>query len=228
MNYRSIHAALFINRPSRFIANVELNGKTEICHVKNTGRCKELFIPGAEIYLSEADNPKRVTRFDLVTVRKGERLINVDSQAPNAVFLEHLRTGRYINGITQIKSEVKHGGSRFDFYIEAGGRRIFIEVKGVTLEENGIALFPDAPTLRGIRHLNELAGCVLEGYEAHVVFVIQMSGTRFFAPNNSAHPAFGSALASAQASGVRVLAMDCVVETSGLDIKDHVPIKMYY
>ena len=172
MKYDNIHEGIFIMRPNRFVAEVEIDGQTEICHVKNTGRCKELLMRGARVYLNKSDNLNRTTKYDLVSVYKGERLINMDSQAPNKVFLEYLRYGRYIDGITQIQSEVKYGGSRFDFYVEAGRRRVFIEVKGVTLEEDGAAMFPDAPTLRGVKHLNELAGCVKDGYEAHVVFVI--------------------------------------------------------
>ena len=226
MVYPSIHKGVFLSRPNRFIAEVELNGQTEICHVKNTGRCKELLIPGADVYLSMTDNPNRATRYDLVTIRKGGRLINIDSQAPNKVFLEYLRSGRHIDGITHIKPEAKHGGSRFDFYVEADERKIFIEVKGVTLEEDGVVLFPDAPTLRGVKHLNELAGCARGGYEAQVVFVIQMSDVLFFTPNNKTHAAFGEALAAAEASGVTVAALDCVVNPDSMKIGKHVPVKI--
>ncbi|MCL1805619.1 MAG: DNA/RNA nuclease SfsA [Clostridiales bacterium] len=224
MIYPSVREGVFLARPNRFIAQVELGGKTEICHVKNTGRCKELLIPGAEVFLSEADKPGRSTKYDLVAVRKAERLINMDSQAPNKVFLEHLRSGRYMQEVDHIKPEAKYGGSRFDFYVEAGERKVFIEVKGVTLEEGGVALFPDAPTLRGVKHLNELAGCVREGYEAHVVFVIQMAGALYFAPNDATHPAFGEALAAAMASGVKATALDCFVAPDRLEIKGSVPV----
>ena len=226
MKYLNIRKGIFLSRPNRFIAEVEMNGQTEICHVKNTGRCKELLIPGVEVYLSLTDNPSRSTKYDLVTVRKGHRLINIDSQAPNKVFLEYLQSGRYINGISHIKPEAKYGGSRFDFYVEAGDRRLFIEVKGVTLEEDGVVLFPDAPTLRGVKHLNELAECVRDGYEAHVVFVIQMREALYFKPNSKTHPAFGEALATAETAGVKVTALDCMVAPDSLEIKDYVMMKI--
>ena len=224
MIYNNIQPAVFISRPNRFIAHAEFDGRSEICHVKNTGRCKELLLPGAEVFLVKADNPRRTTGYDLVAVRKGERLINIDSQAPNKVFLEFLRSGRYVDGVTLIKPEVRRGASRFDFYVEAGGRRIFIEVKGVTLEEGGAALFPDAPTLRGVKHLKELMGCVREGYEAQAVFVIQMGGALYFSPNNKTHPAFGETLAAAADSGVSVVALDCAVEPDRMEIRDYVPV----
>ena len=226
MIYADIQEGLFLSRPNRFIAQVETKGKIEICHVKNTGRCKELLIPGAVVFLNAANNPKRSTKYDLVAVRKGDRLVNMDSQAPNKVFLEYLRSGRYIKGIRHIKPEVKYGGSRFDFYVETGERKIFIEVKGVTLEEDGAAMFPDAPTLRGVRHLNELAGCVREGYDAHAVFVIQMRGVHYFIPNYATHPGFGEALAAAGESGVRIIALDCIVGPDTLEINDFVPVRL--
>ncbi len=225
MKYDNIHEGTFIVRPNRFIAHVEIGGRTEICHVKNTGRCKELLVPGARIFVNQSGNPHRSTKYDLVAVYKGERLINMDSQAPNRVFLEHLRSGRYISGISHVRSEARYGGSRFDFYVEAGQRRIFIEVKGVTLEEDGVAMFPDAPTLRGVKHLTELAACVKEGYEAQVIFVIQMRGVQHFMPNNRTHAAFGEALASAVASGVKVVALDCDVEPDSMSIREFVPVR---
>ena len=164
MTYKNIIPGIFISRPNRFTAEVEIDGNIEICHVKNTGRCKELLIPGAEVYLQKSDNPNRATKYDLIAVRKGERLINMDSNAPNKVFFEYLQSGAYIKNITLIKPEARYGSSRFDFYVEAEGRRIFIEVKGVTLEENGVVMFPDAPTERGVKHLNELMRCASEGY----------------------------------------------------------------
>ena len=166
MTYDNVQQGIFISRPNRFIAMAEVNGQIEKCHVKNTGRCKELLIPGVQVYLSRSNNPARATKYDLVTVRKGERLVNIDSQAPNKVFLEYLQSGRHMAGISLIKTEVKFSSSRFDFYLEANcenkHRKIFIEVKGVTLEDNGVAMFPDAPTMRGVKHLNELAGCILK------------------------------------------------------------------
>lgn len=226
MTYTNTFAAIFLSRPNRFIAHVEIDGKIEIVHVKNTGRCKELLIPGVEVILQRSDNPSRTTKYDLIAVYKGDRLINIDSQAPNHVFYEYLQTGKYIDSITMIKPEAKYGGSRFDFYVEAGDRRIFIEVKGVTLEESGVVLFPDAPTLRGVKHLNELTQCVGEGYEAHVVFVIQMKNVRYFTPNNKTHPEFGAALIAAQKAGVKIAAMDCMVTENSLYIGDPVPVQL--
>lgn len=226
MTYDNILSAKFISRPNRFIAEVELGGKTEIAHVKNTGRCKELLMPGAKVILQQVDNPKRTTKYDLISVYKGDRLINIDSQAPNRVFYDHLKSGNYMDGITLIKPEVKYGSSRFDFHVEAGKRKIFIEVKGVTLEENGTVLFPDAPTLRGVKHLNELAQCVQAGYEAQVVFIIQMKDVRYFTPNNQTHPGFGAALSAAHHAGVKVVALDCIVTENSMSVGDPVPVKL--
>jgi sugar fermentation stimulation protein A len=226
MIYNNICMGRFVSRPNRFIAKVEIDGKIESCHVKNTGRCKELLIPGVTVYVDQAVNPCRVTKYDLVTVCKDKQLINMDSQAPNKVFLEYLQSGRYIEDVAHIQAEVKHGTSRFDFYVEAGQRKIFIEVKGVTLEEDGVALFPDAPTLRGVKHLNELIVCIKDGYEAHVVFVIQMCSPQYFTPNNKTHPAFGRALIAAKAAGVKITALDCMVTENALNIRDKVLIKL--
>ncbi len=226
MQYDNIREGIFISRPNRFIAEVAIAGHTELCHVKNTGRCKELLVPGAKVYVNQSDSPLRTTKYDLVSVYKGERLINIDSQAPNKVFLEHLRSGRNISGITHIRSEAKYGGSRFDFYVEAGQRRIFIEVKGVTLEEDGVALFPDAPTLRGVKHLNELTACLKEEYEAQVVFVIQMRGVKYFTPNTRMHAAFAEALAVAASAGVKVVALDCYVQPDSMVIRELVPVEI--
>ena len=229
MTYPNIREGIFRARSNRFIAQVEIGeigGRLETVHVKNTGRCKELLVPGARVYLNRPDNPARVTKYDLVAVRKGERLINMDSNAPNIAFFEYLQSGKYIDGVTFIKPEAKHGDSRFDFYVEVGPRKVFIEVKGVTLEENGVVLFPDAPTLRGVKHLNELARCVGKGYEAQVVFVIQMSDVRYFTPNNATHPAFGAALAAAEAGGVKVVALDCAVTPDSMTIGNPVPVRL--
>ena len=182
MTYNNIHKGIFRSRPNRFIAEVDVGDQLQRCHVKNTGRCKELLLPGATAYLNQADNPNRTTKYDLIAICKGDSLVNIDSQAPNHVFREYLQAGRYIDSITTIKSEAKYGGSRFDFYVETKDRKIFIEVKGVTLEKDGIAFFPDAPTQRGIKHLNELAQSIQDGYEAHVIFIIQMKGIRHFEP----------------------------------------------
>jgi len=218
MTYPNTLFAAFLSRPNRFIAHVKIDGKTEITHVKNTGRCKELLIPGATVILQKFDETKRKTAYDFIAVYKGTRLINMDSQAPNKVFLEYLKSGQYIDGITLIKPEAKYSSSRFDFYVEAGKRKIFIEVKGVTLEDGGVAMFPDAPTERGVRHLNELTKSIGSGYEAHVVFMIQMSGVNYFMPNNKTHPAFGEALVAAKKAGVKVAAFDCIVTENSLTI----------
>lgn len=201
-----------MSRPNRFIAMAELCGEPVVCHVKNTGRCKELLVPGAAVLLEESDNPARKTKYDLVSVYKGERLINMDSQAPNKICGEWLLNNPLFPGVTLIKPECRFGDSRLDFYLEYSGKKAFVEVKGVTLEEDGVVLFPDAPTERGVKHLKELIACVAAGYEAYAVFVIQMEGVRYFCPNEKTHPAFSAALKAAQTAGVRVLAFDCRVE----------------
>lgn len=218
MRYDNIRAARFIDRPNRFIAHVELDGRPEVCHVKNTGRCRELLRPGAVVYLQENDNPARKTRFDLIAVEKGHMLINMDSQAPNRAFGEWAAAGSFLPGLTLIKPETAFGSSRFDFYLEAGTRRAFAEVKGVTLERDGLALFPDAPTERGLKHVAELMECAAQGYEAYLVFVIQMKGVRRFTPNFETDPAFSSRLRQAAAAGVRILARDCLVTPESMDI----------
>jgi len=226
MRYGNIHKGVFINRPNRFIAEVEINGRTEICHVKNTGRCKELLVPGATVYANYVDNPSRSTKYDLVAVEKGSLLINMDSQAPNRVYKEFLVQGSFLDDITNIRAESKYGDSRFDFYIESSVEKAFIEVKGVTLEEDGIALFPDAPTVRGVKHLNELAKCISEGYEAYVIFVIQMKGITHFTPNNKTHAAFGKVLGNVMAMGVKAMAFDCEVTPNEMRIDEPIPIKL--
>ena len=227
MTYNNIHKGIFRSRPNRFIAEVEIDDRLERCHVKNTGRCKELLLPGTVVYLNQTDNSNRTTKYDLVAVYKDDNLVNIDSQAPNRAFREHLQAGRYIDGITVIKPEAKYGSSRFDFYVEAGHRKIFIEVKGVTLEQDGVALFPDAPTERGIKHLNELAQSIQDGYEAHVVFIIQMKGAlKHFTPNYETHPEFGDALVKAQSAGVKISALDCIVTPNSLTIDCPVPIRL--
>ena len=226
MTYPNVSPAIFLSRPNRFIAHTLFDGAEIICYVKNTGRCKELLIPGAMVYVQKNENPLRKTQYDLIAVRKGQRLISMDSQAPNRVFYEHLQNGEYIESITRIKPETKFGSSRFDFYVEAGERKIFIEVKGVTLEEDDVVLFPDAPTERGVRHLRELAQCAAAGYEAHVVFVVQMSDVRYFTPNDKTHAAFGAALREAAAAGVKVVALDCTVEPDRLEINGEIPTRL--
>jgi len=224
--YNNICEGIFHSRPNRFIAEVEVNGKLERCHVKNTGRCKELLVPKARVYVNRSDKPERATNYDLVAVWKNERLINMDSQAPNKVFLEYLQSGQYMDGITHIKSESTYGDSRYDFYVEAGERKLFIEVKGVTLEADGVALFPDAPTERGIKHLQGLARCINDGYEAHVVFVVQMGDISHFTPNYITHPAFGITLSDVVKCGVKAVAYDGLVTPDSLTINKPVPVKL--
>lgn len=230
MRYQNIRRGRFIRRPNRFIAHVALEGEEVACHVKNTGRCRELLTPGAAVYLEETANPRRKTCFDLVAVEKpvdggaGPLLVNMDAQAPNRVFQEWAQAGGFLPGLTCLKPEQRWGASRFDFYFEAGARRGFVEVKGVTLEEDGHARFPDAPTERGVKHIRELALCRREGLEAYLCFVIQMAGMRDFAPNDETHPAFGQALREAARSGVEVLARACRVTPDTLEIAGAVPV----
>lgn len=224
MQYQHMHRAVFLSRPNRFIAHVELDGQTVVCHVKNTGRCRELLLPGAEVWIQHAASENRKTAYDLIAVRKGDRLINMDAAAPNAALGEWLRAGGLLPEPVLVKPEAKRGASRLDFYVESATRRAWIEVKGVTLEEDGHVRFPDAPTQRGIKHLEELEGCVRDGFEAYAVFVVQMEGVRDFAPNWVTHPAFGDALVHAAANGVRVLALDCTVSPDSMCIRDQVPV----
>lgn len=219
--YDRVIPARFISRPNRFIAHVLTEDGEAVVHVKNTGRCKELLIPGATVYLAEADNPERKTRYDLVAVEKinpkgGTVLVNLDSQLPNAVAAEYLRTSGLFSPEAGIRREVVHGASRFDLCIEDGDVTTFVEVKGVTLEREGVALFPDAPTERGVKHLRELTRCASEGYGAFVLFVIQMKGVTSLRPNDDTHPAFGEALRAAAKAGVKVLAVDCLVTPDSL------------
>lgn len=216
MKYERIHRAVFIERPNRFIAYADLGGKKETVHVKNTGRCAELLIPGAAIYIQESDNPARKTGWDLIAVEKGDRLINMDSQIPNRVVEEWIRDGGFISGVTEVKPEKTYGSSRFDLYAEAGERKIFIEVKGVTLEENGVCRFPDAPSERAVKHLEELIRAGKEGYESYVIFVIQMKDVKYFTPNTDTHPEFAEALRKAAKAGVHVLAYDCDVKPDSI------------
>lgn len=224
MKYERISKGTFLERPNRFIAYAELAGKTEVIHVKNTGRCAELLIPGASIYVQESDNPARKTKWDLIGVEKGSRMINMDSQVPNLVVKEWIESGHLTSDIRMVRPETTYGNSRFDLYVETGSSRIFIEVKGVTLEEEGVVRFPDAPSDRAVKHLQELEKAVREGYEAYVFFVIQMKGVRYFTPNMDTHPAFCEALKSAKAAGVNILAYDCRVSGDRIEIADPVPV----
>lgn len=220
MKYSNVVKGSFIDRPNRFIANCEIDGKPQVCHVKNTGRCKELFVKGATVYLQKADNPNRKTLYDLIAVEKGDRLINVDSQVVNGTVLEYLPV--LFDNIKLIKPERVYGNSRFDIYLETEKDKIFIEVKGVTLEKDGIAMFPDAPTERGVKHLKELQKAVADGYKAYVLFVIQMDNISHFEPNKETHPEFAEELKNAQKNGVTVLAYSCTVTPDEIKIKDKV------
>ena len=226
MKYQTVVPGRFLARPNRFIARVETETGVETVHVKNTGRCRELLVPGARVLLQQAANPARKTAYDLISVWKGERLINMDAAAPNAVFAQWLREGGLGFVPSLVKPECTHGDSRFDFYFEREGRGCFAEVKGVTLEEGGVVRFPDAPTERGVKHLHGLSRCVAEGYEAYAVFVIQMRHVRYFAPAWEKHREFGLALQEAAAAGVHVLALDCDVTEHSLTIADAVPIDL--
>lgn len=223
MRYENIVKGRFLARPNRFVAQVEIDGREEVCHVKNTGRCRELLVRDCAVYLDKAKNPDRKTKYDLVAVEKGQRLINMDSYAPNIAAGEFLPK-IFPNSI--IKSEYTYGNSRFDFYIEDNGRKILLEVKGVTLEQDGIVMFPDAPTERGLKHVNELISCTEKGYEAYILFVIQMDKVKYFTPNYGTHPEFGEALKKASQAGVKLLAYDCAVFPDGMEINCPVCIKL--
>ncbi len=224
MRYHAVEKARFLARPNRFIAHVDLEGRMEVCHVKNTGRCRELLVPGAAVYLERSSNPTRKTAFDLIAVEKGPLLINMDAQAPNKVFFEWAAAGNFLPGLTAIRPEYVWEDSRFDFLLEDAQGKIFVEVKGVTLEEDGEVRFPDAPTERGVKHLRELAACRRAGYEAAVCFVLQMAGMRSFSPNDATHPAFGAALRAAAEAGVSVLAVECTVPADRLTLAKPVPV----
>lgn len=230
MKYKNVVRGEFISRPNRFIAQVKIDETEETVHVKNTGRCKELLIPGATVYLEKSDNPLRKTKYDLIAVRKAREndsiLINMDSQIPNSVAFEWLPKSGLFSPAAKIRREVTFASSRFDFFVEDGDRRAFIEVKGVTLEQDGIALFPDAPTERGVKHIRELMRAKLEGYETYILFVIQMKKISSFRPNARMHPQFAKALTDAKGSGVRVLAVDCVVFEDSICIDDEIPVKL--
>ena len=228
MRYKKVIPAVFLERPNRFIAHADVGGAKETVHVKNTGRCRELLVPGCTVYLSCSDNPTRRTKYDLIAVEKKRAekslLINMDSQIVNDAAEEWLRKGTLVSPGATIRREVTYGASRFDFYLEDGGRRIFMEVKGVTLENEGIASFPDAPTERGVKHLYELIDCLEEGYEAYVLFVIQMKGIHAFYPNDIMHPAFGEALRRAKSAGVRILVKDCEIHPDSIVIDGDIPL----
>jgi sugar fermentation stimulation protein A len=215
----------FLARPNRFIAHVEIDGNTEVCHVKNTGRCRELLPTGAKVWCEVSNNPARKTKYDLITVQKDERLINMDSQAPNIAAKEWLLAGG-LGKIENLKSETTQGESRFDFSFTKDGRPCFLEVKGVTLENDGICAFPDAPTQRGAKHLRGLSQLAKEGYGAYVLFVIQMTDVKYLHPNDATDPNFGAALRQASADGVQILAVDCRVTEDSMDIENKVEVRL--
>ena len=222
--YERIERATFLERPNRFIAYARIAGKQETIHVKNTGRCAELLVPEAEIFVQESDNPERKTKWDLIGVRKGNRLINMDSQIPNKVVEEWLRAGNLFLEPVTVRPETTYGNSRFDFYVESGEKKAFIEVKGVTLEEDGVVRFPDAPSERAVKHMEELIRAKKEGYDAYVFLVIQMKGVRYFTPNMDTQPEFGEVLKKAKAAGVKILAYDCQVTEDSIKIDEEVPV----
>ena len=225
MKYERMVSGRFLRRPNRFVAYVEINGQEEICHVKNTGRCRELLTPGAEVWCAVSDNPARKTKFDLITVQKGDYLINMDSQAPNRVAKEWLERGG-LGPAERVKPEQTFGSSRFDFYLERSGHGMYLEVKGVTLEDDGICRFPDAPTQRGTKHLRELIEARRAGFDAGVLFVIQMQPVKWLEPNDRTDPEFGKALREAAAAGVQVLAVDCAVTKDTMEIGAFVEVRL--
>ena len=225
MTYENMTPSIFLARPNRFIAHIEIAGTVEICHVKNTGRCRELLVPGCTVWCQRSDNPNRKTKFDLIAVQKGDRLINMDSQAPNKAAGEWLASGG-LGEISELRAEVKHGDSRYDFSFVKDGRRCFLEVKGCTLEEDGICAFPDAPTERGAKHLRGLTAAAGEGYGTYVLFVIQMSDVKYIRPHDETDPEFGKALREAAQNGVHVLAMDCAVTPESMTIRLPVLVKL--
>ncbi len=231
MKYKNILKGAFIERPNRFIAKVIADGCEHTVHVKNTGRCRELLVNGCTVYLEESDNPQRKTRFDLVAVEKIREdgsilLVNMDSQSPNTAAFEWVISSGMFSADAEVRREVKHGDSRFDLYVRDGARQAFIEVKGVTLERDGVAMFPDAPTVRGVKHLRGLVDAVAEGYEAYVLFVIQMKGVSSFTPNRETDPAFAEALRNAAKAGVKVLARDCIVTPDTMTVDEEVSVSL--
>ena len=230
MKYKGrIKEGVFLSRPNRFIAYVMVDGREEKCHVKNTGRCRELLVPGCKVYLEESENPNRSTRFDLVATEKkigdSSILINMDSQAPNSVVEEWLRKGELFGEKIEVKREVTYSDSRFDFSItDESGRITFLEVKGCTLEKNGVVMFPDAPTERGVKHVKELIKAKKEGYGAYILILVQMCGVKYFVPNWDTHPAFGEALREAERNGVVILCYDTIVTSDSITLFKSVPV----
>ena len=223
MRYDRMVKGIFLARPNRFVAHIEIEGQTEVCHVKNTGRCRELLPAGAQVWCQKSANPNRKTKYDLIAVQKGDRLINMDSQAPNTAAGEWIRSGGMGN-VEQVRAETVHGDSRFDFSFILDGKQCFLFFFVVTLETDGICAFPDAPTERGVKHLRGLTAAVAEGYKAYVLFVVQMENVRYLHPNDETDPAFGAALREAAAAGVQVLAMDCKVTPESMTLRESIPV----
>lgn len=224
MHYENIVKGEFISRPNRFIANVLIDGEIHKCHVKNTGRCRELLVPGCEVWLEHSKSEKRKTEYSLITVNKNRKLINMDSQAPNKAVEEWLQSGGLLPDIKLLKREQKWGDSRFDFYFETENEKAYAEVKGVTLEENGVVMFPDAPTERGVKHVKELYKLKEKGFSAYLIFVIQMKDVKYFTPNIKTHKEFADALIEAEKAGVKIVAADCFVSPDTMEIRDRVRI----
>ncbi len=222
MQYKTVISATFCSRPNRFIAHCLIDGKETVCHVKNTGRCKELLIPGCRVFVTPGENPARKTPYDLIGVEKDGEIINIDSACPNQAVAKWLPT--FLPKGAIIRPETKFGNSRMDFYAKADGQEFLIEVKGVTLKQNGVALFPDAPTTRGVRHLQELTKAVKQGYTCYVLFVIQMKGVTRFSPNRQTDPNFADALKQAVDAGVKVMALDCKVTPTEMEIDGEIPV----
>ena len=225
MRYANMVPGIFRKRPNRFIAHVDIDGQEQVVHVKNTGRCRELLVPGAAVWCQRSDNPARKTRYDLIAVEKGGRLINMDSQAPNTAAREWLEAGG-LGKIENLRPETVHGDSRFDFSFTLEGKPCFLEVKGVTLEDDGVCAFPDAPTERGAKHLRGLAEAVRQGYGAYVLFVIQMADVKYLHPNDRTDPDFGTALREAAAQGVHIVAAECRVSEDTMEISGSVPVHL--
>lgn len=226
MKYSNIICGEFISRPNRFCAIVNIDGTQILCHVKNTGRCKEILVPGCKVYLEESSNPNRKTKYDVVALKKGGRLINIDSFAPNVAVGEWLTGGGLFKNPSLVKSECSFKNSRFDFFVKAENKEIFIEVKGVTLENNGVVMFPDAPTQRGVKHLKELMECVKDGYEAYIIFVVQMTDVKYFTPNGETHREFADVLRQCQKNGVNILCFDCEVTPQTMKIGKQVEVRL--
>ena len=225
MHYSNMVPGIFLSRPNRFIAYVRIGEKEELCHVKNTGRCRELLVPNAQVWCQQSDNPARKTKYDLIAVQKGDRLINIDSQAPNAATKEYLLFGG-LGNISDLRAETIHGDSRFDFSFILNGKPCLLEVKGVTLENNGVCAFPDAPTQRGTKHLRGLINAAADGYSTYVLFVIQMADVACLHPNDATDSLFGDTLRIAAAAGVQILAVDCTVTPDSMVIRKPVPVQL--